>query len=122
MLDHMTGTAAGQLCFRVLSRLPQAGHMLKPQVTAFHVNGALPDMVLNVGICCFILRAYVLEREFISSFRRSHEGGGIVRDEACLPAVCQILPGTANQVVVGNKSLLKLDYMAGGGAHSDRVP
>src|SRR5947207_7331499 len=71
MLDHVTGAAAGKLRLDVLSGFPQVSHMPQPQVSGFNIDGALPNVVLNVGICRFVLGSYVFKRKFIRGYRRS---------------------------------------------------
>src|SRR5215475_7005752 len=83
MFDCVASTAAGQLRICMLSCFPEIGYVAQPQISGFHIDGALPNVVLNIGVCCLVLRSYVFKRKFIGSFCRSHEGGGIVRNETC---------------------------------------
>jgi len=56
------------------ARFPHARHMLQPEVAGLNVNGALCDVVLNIGIGSLVLRSDVFKGEFVGCFRRSKEG------------------------------------------------
>ena len=53
---------------------------------------------------------------------RAKERGRVLRDEARLPAVAEILPGRADGVFPRNEGLVEMHGMADGGPHADRIP
>src|SRR5215831_15804846 len=122
MLDDMTGTAAGKPRFIMPAGLPQVSHVPQPQVAGFDIDGALSNVMLNVWICHLVLRPYIFETKLIGRFRSSKERGRIMRNETHLPAVRKILPRLSNHVFIRNEGLLKLNDVACGASHADRVP
>src|SRR5437773_7525890 len=63
MLDYVASAAASKLRLDVLSCFPQVSHMSQPQVSGFDIDGALPNVVLNVGICRLVLGSNVFKRK-----------------------------------------------------------
>ena len=78
--------------------------------------------MLHVRIFDLFLRGDVVERVVVSSFGGAEEGGGVMRNEARLPAFLEILSRIADQIFVGNERPAKVDQVTDRRAHSDRIP
>src|SRR6476620_4069722 len=55
VLHHMPCAAARQLGFVVPTRFPHSRDMMQPEVSCFDIDCALPDVMLNIRVCHFVL-------------------------------------------------------------------
>ena len=122
MFHDVSRATTTELRFEILACFPQTSDVSEPQMAGLDVYRHLTDVVLHVWIVNLVLRRDVVERVVVCGFGRAEESGGVVWNESCLPAFFQILSRVADQVVVWNESATKVDQVAGGRAHSDRIP
>src|SRR5258708_24944060 len=122
MLDDMTSAAARKPGLVVPPCLPQIGDVAQPEMTGFNVDGALPDMVLDVRVGHLLLGLYIFEGKIGGCFRRPEKGRRVIPNKTRLPAVGEILAGPPNDVFIGNECPVELNDMAGGCSHANGVP
>src|SRR5205085_10038506 len=87
-----------------------------------HIDRHLPDVMLHVWVVSLMLRGDILHRVIVCGFSGPQEGGGVVRDEARLPALFEILAGVADEVCVGDKRALEMNQITDGRTHPDGIP
>src|ERR1700682_2196403 len=122
VFNHVTSTAPSDLRLIMTPCLPHARHVLQPEISCFDINCALGNVMLDVWVCCFVLRSHVLKRKLISCFSGPQESRSVMGDEAGLPSIRQVLARVADQILFRDEGTIKPDHMAGRGPHANGVP
>ena len=122
VLDEVTREASGLLGFVVVAGLPQPCDVPEPEEAGLHIDRHLADVLLDVRVAALAMGRQGLDGEVVGGLCGAKKAGGVMRAEAGLPRLREVLAGEADDMVVRQVGLLEADAMTDRRAHTDRIP
>ena len=122
LFQQIARAVAGRSRLRATALLPEAGDVAQPESRRLIVQLHRGDVVLHVRVVLFTLNLHIAEGILVCRLRSAQERRAILRAEARLPLVAEILAGLTDQIFGGNERTVESREVADRRAHADRVP
>ena len=122
LLQQVAGAVAGRSSLRATTLLPEAANVSEPESRRLVVQLHRGHVVLHIRVILFTLHCHILDGILAGRLRSAQERRAIVRAEARLPLVAEILARQTDQVVGGDECAVESRDVTDRCAHADRIP